>query len=395
MESNKKRGSKTSTKSPKKPKKANDSINSDKLNQKVLLKDGFHCDLYGYESELKYLKKIINNTIESGESNSVLICGDPGCGKTTLLETCLSQIKTDSNISIVRLNGFIHGNDLSTIRFIARQLEMNANDIVHIMQELKNLCLKPKYRALIILDHFDIFCRRNQTLLYNLFDLSQHSSSVCIIGMTTRLDAIELLEKRVKSRLNQRIIQLVTPFIDFEDYIKFALKLLNSTEIEDSLRESLIKDSLRESLKIQYSLNFSVKELKRLLVEHIVSQKLGIAPTVRDTKLMKLSELSKYEISVLLIANKYTKNQNRSTFHCSAIMDSLRHLPQIKLNKNMLFKIMYKLIENDLIIRHSSIKKNDLLMSEWTLFSLNIDDSHLNDVLTKDSNTLPNYIKQI
>jgi hypothetical protein len=204
--------------------------------------------------------------------------------------------------------------------------------------------------------------------------------------MTTRLDAIELLEKRVKSRLNQRIIQLITPFIDFEDYTKFALKLLNSKEIDDSLRESL---------KIQFSLNFSVKELKRLLVEHIVSQKLGIVTTVRDTKLIKLSELSKYEISVLLIANKYTKNQNRSTFHCSAILDSLRHLPQIKLNKNMLFKIMYKLIENDLIIRHSSIKKNDLLMSEWTLYSLNIDDSHLNDVLTKNSNTLPNYIKQI
>jgi origin recognition complex subunit 4 len=386
MQNNKKRGSKTSTKSPKKSKKANDLINSDKLNQKILLKDGFHSDLYGYENELKYLKKIINNTIESGESNSVLIFGDPGSGKTTLLETCLSQIETDPNISIVRLNGFIHGNDLSTIRFIARQFEINANDIVHIMQELKHLCLKPKYRALIILDHFDIFCRRNQTLLYNLFDVSQHSTSICIIGMTTRLDAIELLEKRVKSRLNQRIIQLITPFIDFEDYVKFALKLLNSTEIDDSLRESL---------KIQYSLNFSVKELKRLLVEHIVSQKLGIVTTVRDTKLIKLSELSKYEISVLLIANKYTKNQNRSTFHCSAILDSLRHLPQIKLNKNMLFKIMYKLIENDLIIRHSSIKKNDLLMSEWTLYSLNIDDSHLNDVLTKNSNTLPNYIKQI
>lgn len=81
--------------------------------------------------------------------------------------------------------------------------------------------------VVFVIDEFDLFCsHHNQTLLYNLFDISQSAQApICIIGkfpncwvcyfkpffllgITCRLDVIELLEKRVKSRFSHRQIFL-------------------------------------------------------------------------------------------------------------------------------------------------------------------------------------------
>ena len=353
--------------------------------ESISLVNGSETQLFGYQNQLKYLSKIVNNTIETGESNSVLICGDPGSGKSTLLETYLRQIESNTNVAIIRLNGLINANDSTTIKTIGRHLAISATSIPDIMDGLKNKCSKNKqFRLVIILDKFDVFCRRNQTLLYNLLDVLQHSNAICIIGMTTRLDSIDLLEKRVKSRLNQRIIHLTSPFDNFDDYIHCALNLLNQKQLSESLRKSL---------EIQFEKNLSIRELRRLLSEYKISEATELPMAVSDTKHVCLSQLSKYEISVLLVANKYTKNQNRNDFHCSAIMDAFKHLPQIKINKRLLFAIIYRLLETDLISRQSSLKTNDLLLTEWTRFRLNIDDSHLDHILS--SNSFPNYIKNI
>ncbi len=44
-----------------------------------------------------------------------------------------------------------------------------------------------------------------QTLLYNLFDVAQsRAAPIIVVGLTTELDVVENLEKRVKSRFNHR-----------------------------------------------------------------------------------------------------------------------------------------------------------------------------------------------
>ena len=59
-----------------------------------------------------------------------------------------------------------------------------------------------------ILDEFHIFAQRSkQTLLYNLSDLLQSGNAqIAIVGLTTRLDAYELLEKRIRSRISYRYL---------------------------------------------------------------------------------------------------------------------------------------------------------------------------------------------
>lgn len=64
-----------------------------------------------------------------------------------------------------------------------------------------------------ILDEFDMFASHpRQTLLYNLFDIAQsRKAPIAVLGCTTRLDIVELLEKRVKSRFSHRYIYLTLP----------------------------------------------------------------------------------------------------------------------------------------------------------------------------------------
>jgi origin recognition complex subunit 4 len=63
------------------------------------------------------------------------------------------------------------------------------------------------------LDEFDLFTTHSrQTLLYNLFDIAQAKKApIVVLGLTTRIDVVESLEKRVKSRFSHRYVHLSLP----------------------------------------------------------------------------------------------------------------------------------------------------------------------------------------
>jgi origin recognition complex subunit 4 len=67
--------------------------------------------------------------------------------------------------------------------------------------------------VVFVIDEFDMFAAHpRQTLLYNLFDIAQsRKAPVAVLGCTTRLDVVEMLEKRVKSRFGHRSIYLSLP----------------------------------------------------------------------------------------------------------------------------------------------------------------------------------------
>lgn len=68
--------------------------------------------------------------------------------------------------------------------------------------------------SIIILDAFDLFALHpRQALLYCLLDTvqgcrtSMSNKGLAVVGLTSRIDAINLLEKRVKSRFSGRVIR--------------------------------------------------------------------------------------------------------------------------------------------------------------------------------------------
>ncbi|KAG7313735.1 hypothetical protein KOW79_000042, partial [Hemibagrus wyckioides] len=80
-----------------------------------------------------------------------------------------------------------------------------------------------------ILEEFGLFAHhKNQTLLYNLLDVSQSAQApVAVVGLTCRLDVLELLEKCVKSRFSHRQIHLLSSltFRQYRDAFRSELTL--------------------------------------------------------------------------------------------------------------------------------------------------------------------------
>ncbi|XP_063217743.1 origin recognition complex subunit 4 isoform X2 [Bacillus rossius redtenbacheri] len=182
----------------------------------------------GHENEKTNVLTLLKRTIEFGESNSALIIGPRGSGKTTLVRHALRELRQapsfDAQALVVRLDGRVHTDDHLALKQITRQLGLEAavgdkvfrsfaENLTFLLECLKSGGRDTSKCVLFILEEFDLFCgHHNQTLLYNLFDVAQSAQApVCVLGLTVRLDVVELLEKRVKSRFSHRQVFVLPP----------------------------------------------------------------------------------------------------------------------------------------------------------------------------------------
>jgi hypothetical protein len=208
--------------------------------------------LVDLDEEYEKLHQLVQQTIVAGEGNSMLIIGSRGTGKTALVETLMSQMVEDhgEDFYVVRLNGFIHTDDKLALKDIWRQLgkEMSADEefinspsnYADTLTSLLALLSHPTEHSsgtadssqtsrsvVFIIDEFDLFTTHSrQTLLYNLFDIAQsRKAPIAVLGLTTKVNVVESLEKRVKSRFSHRYIYLSLPksFKVFQEICSSAL----------------------------------------------------------------------------------------------------------------------------------------------------------------------------
>ncbi|KAI9467860.1 origin recognition complex subunit 4 C-terminus-domain-containing protein [Zychaea mexicana] len=210
------------------------------------------AQLYGLDQEYEKLHDLLNQTVGMGESNSCLMIGNRGTGKTMLVRRVLDDLAREYNrgdqegFCVIKLNGLIQSTDRLALNEIARQLfdrqqigqqeqqqqsrrfASFAESFGYLLSLLKSGD-KSTLPVIFILDEFDLFAQQpKQALLYNLFDAAQSAQNpMAVIGLTCRLDALLLLEKRVKSRFSHRQIYLFPPteFDEFKELTKGALQL--------------------------------------------------------------------------------------------------------------------------------------------------------------------------
>ncbi|KAL4635583.1 origin recognition complex subunit 4 isoform X2 [Arapaima gigas] len=222
----------------------------------------------GLESQHRHAF-LLKRTAIHGESNSVLIMGPRGSGKTMLLKSVLNELldvkEIKNNILLVQLNGkykyiaiikkkhscvyvcncfspplagLLQTDDRVALKEITRQLNLEnvvgdkvfgsfAENLAFLLEALKKGDRSSSRPVLFVLDEFDLFTHhKNQTLLYNLFDISQSAQTpVAVVGLTCRVDVLELLEKRVKSRFSHRQIQVLSP-MEFPQYVELVQRQL-------------------------------------------------------------------------------------------------------------------------------------------------------------------------
>jgi origin recognition complex subunit 4 len=232
----------------------------------------------GLEPEYQKVHQLIEQTVSIGEGNSMLVLGSRGCGKTAIVETIISSLRKEhhNDFHVVRLNGFFHTDDRLALRDMWRQLgrEMHTEDdaakvssYADTMATLLALLSHPEElfgssgdagsktaakSIVILLDEFDLFVTHpRQTLLYNLFDIAQaRKAPIAVIGLTTKVDVTEMLEKRVKSRFSHRYTYVPLPrsFEDFSDICLASLDL-GDAEMADIVIELGDDRRLVESAK--------------------------------------------------------------------------------------------------------------------------------------------------
>ncbi|XP_071535723.1 origin recognition complex subunit 4 isoform X1 [Panulirus ornatus] len=245
-----------------------------------------------YSVEAQHLEELVTRTLTLGESNSALIVAPRGTGKSSLVNTVLEKLESSRTLGeglVVRLSGLLQTDDRLALKEITCQLKLEnatankvfgsfAENLAFLLESLRSGSKETSKPVIFILDEFDLFCHhRNQTLLYNLFDVAQSAQApICVLGLTCRLDVIELLEKRVKSRFSHRQIHLY-PADKFDPHylntfkhlleLPFSFPHKNFAQKWNSDVAVLAKDSLViQVLKRLHSITKDVRTLKTFLL---------------------------------------------------------------------------------------------------------------------------------
>jgi origin recognition complex subunit 4 len=203
-----------------------------------------------------------------------------------LVEQCISNLSAKPHI--IRLSGWTQTSDRLAMREIAYQLGqqtgnffLSQKDDVPLddddehnpfleasprsTSELPTVSLPPSSQlpglisllptlsqsTLVILDGFDLFALHpRQSLLYCLLDTVQscragmQGKGLAVIGITSRMDTINILEKRVKSRFSGRMIRIAPPKRP-RDWVKFVKAVLLA-DIECVVKGSTDKAVIEE-----------------------------------------------------------------------------------------------------------------------------------------------------
>lgn len=276
------------------------------------------------------LSDLLRGTIERGEGNSCLVIGPRGSGKShvsvksafshssltpsQIVERALTALPEEP--MVVRLSGHAQINDRLAIREIARQLaeqtgkslfaiesvdeedeDADENPFLDEAQLPTSISLPPPSHLLalismiptlpratvIVLDAFDLFAlHARQALLYCLLDtvqscrVGQGCKGLAVIGLTCRVDTINMLEKRVKSRFSGRMLRTACP--SALDHWVLAAKEALCTPIHQDEEEEwtgmwersieMLFDDRRafEALKETFSISHDLRMLSRILV---------------------------------------------------------------------------------------------------------------------------------
>jgi origin recognition complex subunit 4 len=198
--------------------------------------------------------------------------------------------------------------------------------------------------VIVVLDGFDLFAlHARQALLYCLLDTVQHSHSVisgshygssdgtnsntptrasglAVIGVTTRVDTLELLEKRVKSRFSGRIMRTAGP-ARWQTWEMIVRRTLESGISEESSTSDPEWTALWEGAIENFMASPDVKEL---LLESVSLVK-DMSMVTRILVCLTKSPVLTY-ILIFLTVSIGPLPQSRATLaHCRASAQSIPH----------------------------------------------------------------------
>ena len=184
------------------------------------------------------LKDVFDRCFKIGQSQCALLLGD----RTKEVYRLITETSELYSAKIIILSGLLCKDDLQALQCIALQLSSickvayTDTNYQGTLSYIKSNLL-PNYKLVISIHEIQEFAHKNlkQVLLYTLFELiHEENCMITVIGVTNRLDFVELLEKRIKSRFSYQTIMMLNTFslenlvegIELEDFNTQAIKQL-------------------------------------------------------------------------------------------------------------------------------------------------------------------------
>ncbi|ANZ75990.1 BA75_02595T0 [Komagataella pastoris] len=335
--------------------------------------------LYGLDDHYRQVYSLCKHCLDDLQSRSLLLMGPRNTGKTSLVNQVLSELEKEhpKGFITIKLNGIFQTDDRKAVREFAHQLDIKLSQLAGYDTILDRIVSKDKFVTvekknithtlesilrildskrlqqnsedeikgnnipiIVILETFEVFVNQRQSFLYNLLDITQNGSSpMSVIGITNKLNTRELLEKRVKSRFSQRILQF-NKATSLEEFSSMCLVNLLASVPKDEQLDAVMKSyfeaynsriqellttssPLRQKLVEIYYTTRDIVQFKLYCVP-IISQLSELSPLPGDfasvnsiTSLLRpmylediiLKGLSELEIQLLISASRVVKDQ--------------------------------------------------------------------------------------
>lgn len=312
-------------------------------------------------------QKLLHNTLYAGivrgESNSILLTGPRGSGKTTCVRSVLQQLRTDPAVKErgfvhIELNGLVHGDDAAGLKHMASQLMVavaedpqEGEDIAGsaaetaraLRQALQQGSGTTSQCIVVVVEEFDVYAHHGQqTLLYTLLDHIQLAAvPMVVVGVTCRVDIYSLLEKRVLSRFSQRFVHLFNAWADFDAYLQQFISMMllpdthepawfrdawnarvralrDNTTLQQELREmhAISTSDLRPLQKMAFqAIALTAPQHPYIRAEGVYEEKLR---QTRDAKVTLMLDLSALELC-LVIAMNNLRYRGTTSFNFEAV----------------------------------------------------------------------------
>ncbi|KAL8290077.1 hypothetical protein RQP46_003016 [Phenoliferia psychrophenolica] len=232
-----------------------------------------HPYLEGYEEWERPMRYAMESVVRDGTGNCLVVLGPRGVGKTMIVEkslALLAKVRGPDSFITIRLNGLIHTTDRQALRAIARQLKSsgyteddgdwgsNAATMATLLRMLEpptsgdSQDRSADRPVIIVVDEFDLFALHpRQSFLYCLLDIVQgnrRKSGMGVIGLSSRTDCLSILEKRVRSRCQSQVYQMVLPN-SFSEYLQRTESLLRANAVGDTDEANELADEWNDEVK--------------------------------------------------------------------------------------------------------------------------------------------------
>ncbi|KAL0737367.1 hypothetical protein Bca4012_013577 [Brassica carinata] len=300
------------------------------------------------DSNFSKLKFIVSTSITEGCNNSILLLGPRGSGKAAVLDLVVGDLMEEypDSVTLIRLNGLLHSEDNCAFK---ASFDENSQFIIAMLRE----CGLAHKTIIFVLDEFDMFAQASdlfsllennslprghpkgkQRLLYSLLDAMQSvTSQAVVVGISSRLDADQLLEKRVRSRFSHRKILFLPPSREeIESLLEHLLSLPADSsfpsgyvsQFNEKIKNITSDTRFKDMLKTFLNANSTVNSLLKFIFRAVSSMNLesgllslenfktALSSMQRQPKLEAVRDCSILELYVLVCMRRLEVKEQSS-----------------------------------------------------------------------------------